>query len=76
MRRVLDDLKYQSEYGFILLMGISKTSDFARFFELKGMAFQYKSLILKAYSEVRYFRVQRGIRRRQLRVRLYAYLPK
>ena len=36
MRRVLDELKYHSEYGFILLMGISKTSDFARFFELKG----------------------------------------
>jgi len=35
MRRVLDELKYHSEYGFILLMGISKTSDFARFFELK-----------------------------------------
>ena len=40
MRRVLDDLKYQSEYGFILLMGISKTSDFARFFELKGTIFR------------------------------------
>ena len=38
MRRVLDELKYHSEYGFILLMGICKTSDFARFYELKGKA--------------------------------------
>jgi len=28
-------LKYHSEYGFILLMGICKTSDFARAYELK-----------------------------------------
>ena len=39
MRRVLDELKYHSEYGLILLMGISKTSDFARFYDLKGTFF-------------------------------------
>ena len=32
---VLKDLKYQSEYSVILLMGISKTSDFGRFFMMK-----------------------------------------
>ena len=31
----LKELKYHSEYGLILLMGISKTSDFGRFFQMK-----------------------------------------
>ena len=44
MRRVLDELKYHSEYGLILLMGISKTSDFARFYDLKGTFFRWFKL--------------------------------
>jgi len=31
----LRDLKYHPEYGLILLMGISRTSDFGRYFKMK-----------------------------------------
>ena len=70
MRRVLDELKYHSEYGLILLMGISKTSDFARFYDLKGTFFQWFKL-----SDLKIVQRVQGthIRRRQhwLRIRMH-----